>query len=86
VCQRLLPAAKTGDLVLACEILINNVAVSNLIREGKSQGIRNTMETGLKDGMCLMDNVVFQLHQERAIDAPTALANISNRVLRAKIS
>ncbi len=86
VCQRLLPAAKTGELVLACEILINNVAVSNLIREGKSQGIRNTMETGLKDGMCLMDNVVFQLHQERAIDAPTALANISNRVLRAKIS
>jgi twitching motility protein PilT len=86
VCQRLLPAAKTGELVLACEILINNVAVSNLIREGKSQGIRNTMETGLKDGMCLMDNVVFQLHQERAIEAPTALANISNRVLRAKIS
>jgi hypothetical protein len=33
-----------------------------------------------------MDNVVFQLHQERAINAPTALANISNRVLRAKIS
>ena len=44
------------------------------------------METGVRDGMCLMDNVVFQLHQERKITAETALVNISNRVLRAKIT
>ena len=86
VCQRLLPAAEGGGLVLACEILVNNVAISNLIREGKSQGIRNAMETGLKDGMCLMDTVVFGLYGERKIAAPTALANISNRVLRAKVT
>jgi hypothetical protein len=36
--------------------------------------------------MCLMDNVVFTLWQERTISTETALANISNRVLRAKIS
>jgi twitching motility protein PilT len=86
VCQRLLPAAKGGGLVLACEILINNIAVSNLIREGKTQGIRNAMETGLKDGMCLMDNVVFGLYNDREITTATALAGISNRVLRAKIT
>ncbi len=86
VCQRLLPAATGGGLVLACEILINNIAVSNLIREGKSQGIRNAMETGMKDGMCLMDNVVFGLYNDREITAATALAGISNRVLRAKIT
>ena len=86
VCQRLLPAAEGGGLVLACEILINNIAVSNLIREGKSQGIRNAMETGMKDGMCLMDNVVFGLYNDREITAATALAGISNRVLRAKIT
>jgi twitching motility protein PilT len=86
VCQRLLPAATGGGLVLACEILVNNIAVANLIREGKSQGIRNAMETGLKEGMCLMDNVVFGLFNERDISSATALANISNRVLRAKIT
>ena len=85
VCQRLLPDAK-GGLTLACEILINNVAIQNLIREGKSQGLRNTMETGVREGMCLMDNVVFSLWQDRSITAETALANITNRVLRAKIS
>jgi twitching motility protein PilT len=85
ICQRLLPGTG-GDLVLACEILINNTAISNLIREGKMAGLRNTMETGVRDGMCLMDNVIFNLWQERRISAETALANIANRVLRAKIS
>jgi twitching motility protein PilT len=85
VCQRLLPAA-SGHLTLACEILVNNTAIANLIREGKSTGLRNTMETGVREGMCLMDNVVFGLYQERKITGETALANIANRVLRAKIT
>ncbi len=85
VCQRLLPASD-GGLTLACEILISNTAIQNLIREGKNQGLRNTMETGVREGMCLMDNVVFTLWQEKKISAATALANLTNRVLRAKIS
>jgi twitching motility protein PilT len=85
VCQRLLPA-NDGKLTLACEIMVNNTAVANLIREGKSQGLRNTMETGSKDGMCLMDNVIFTLWQEQKISSEVALAGINNRVLRAKIT
>jgi twitching motility protein PilT len=85
VCQRLLPG-DSGGLVLACEILVSNTAIQNLIREGKSAGLRNTMETGVKEGMCLMDNVVFGLCQERKISADTARANIVNRVLKAKIT
>jgi len=85
VCQRLLPGIE-GGLVPACEILVNVTAISNLIREGKTTGLRNTMETGVREGMCLMDNVVYGLWQERQISAATALANVANRVLRAKIS
>ena len=85
ICQRLLPC-RNGGLVLACEILVNNTAIANLIREGKSAGLRNTMETGVRDGMCLMDNVVFALWEDSQVSAPVALANIANRVLRAKIS
>lgn len=85
ICQRLLPSPD-GSLVLACEILISNLAIQSLIKEGKSTGLRNTMETGFKEGMCLMDNVVFQLHNDGAIEKEVALANISNRVLRARIT
>jgi len=84
VCQRLLPA-RAGGLALACEILVTNTAIQNLIKEGKSTGLRNSMETGVKEGMCLMDNVIFALWGEKKITKETALANITNRVLRAKI-
>jgi twitching motility protein PilT len=84
VCQRLLPGAESG-LVLATEVLIGNPAVSALIREGKMQGLRNIMETGQRDGMCLMESSVFKLYEENRISAETARANISNRVLKARI-
>jgi twitching motility protein PilT len=85
VCQRLLPSTN-GTLVLACEIMVANTASANLIREGKSQGLRNVMETGIKEGMCLMEAVVLELYQQKKITAETALANMTNRVLRAKVS
>jgi twitching motility protein PilT len=85
VCQRLLPGIE-GGLVMACEILVNVTAISALIRDGKTTGLRNTMETGVRDGMCLMDSVVFGLWQERQISKETALSNITNRVIRAKIT
>ena len=43
-------------------------------------------ETGVKDGMCLMDNVAFGLWQERKISAAVAQSNIANRVLKAKVA
>ena len=86
VCQRLLPPAQGAGLVLACEILVNNMAIANLVRDGKTTGLRNSMETGVRDGMCLMDNVVFALWKEGKISKETALGNITNRVLRVKIS
>jgi twitching motility protein PilT len=85
LCQRLLP--KTGGgLALACELLVANTAVSALIREGKTQGLRNVLETGLREGMCLMENVIFELYEKRLISPVTALANIANRMIRAKIT
>jgi twitching motility protein PilT len=85
VCQRLLPG-RDGGLVLACEIMVSNIAIQSLIRDGKSAGLRNTMETGLREGMCLMDNVVFGLWEEGKISKEIALANINNRSLWPKIS
>jgi twitching motility protein PilT len=85
VCQRLLPSPK-GGLVMACEILVNTIAIANLVREGKTTGLRNTMETGVREGMCLMDNVAFGLCKEGKISKETARSVISNRALLAKIT
>jgi twitching motility protein PilT len=85
VCQRLLPGTG-GHSVLACEILVKNMAVAALIREGKQAGLGNLMETGKKEGMVLMDACVLQCYQEGAISAETARENIRNEILRRSIN
>lgn len=85
LCQRLLPGTE-GGLVLASEILVGNAAVANLIREGKMQGLRNVIETGVRDGMCLMENVIFDLYQRGKISAETARAQVGSRMMKAKIA
>jgi len=85
LCQRLLPELN-GGLVLVSEILVNNTAVANLIRENKVAGLRNTMETGVREGMCLMDASVLALWEQNRLSIEIAAANIQNRVLRARVN
>lgn len=85
LCQRILPT-KTGGLVLACEILTSNPAVAALIREGKMQGLRNVMETGVKDGMCLMENSVMELYRAGTISAEVARQNVTTKGVMAQIA
>jgi twitching motility protein PilT len=84
VCQRLLPGVD-GGLVTACEIMVSNLAIQALIRDGKTSGLRNTMETGVKEGMCIMENVVLDLYQQGKISKETALINVTTRNVRQKI-
>ena len=74
-----------GGLVPACEIMIANTAIQALIRDGKTQGLRNVMETGIREGMCVMENVVLELYQQKKISKDTALLNVSTRNVRAKV-
>jgi len=85
LCQRLLPT-KSGGLVLACEILTSNPAVAALIREGKMQGLRNVMETGVQEGMCVMENSVMELWRAGTITAETARLNVSTKQIMAQIT
>jgi twitching motility protein PilT len=84
LCQRILPSVD-GGLVLACEILTSNPAVAALIREGKMQGLRNVMETGIKDGMCLMENSVMELYKAGKITAEVARQNVTTKGVLAQI-
>ena len=50
ISQRLLPA-EGGGRVAAYEVLMANDAVRNLLREGKTRQLRNTMISGQQEGM-----------------------------------
>ncbi|MFA6289608.1 MAG: PilT/PilU family type 4a pilus ATPase [Opitutaceae bacterium] len=84
ICQRLLPAAN-GGVVLACELLVNTLAVSSMIRDGKTQNVPNALDTGKREGMISMDNAILALWHEKKITDATAAANITNRMIRQNI-
>ncbi len=59
--QRLVPSVDPGRRVVAHELLFVKPAVSNLIREEKTFQIRSIMQTGRSEGMCLLDDSLFDL-------------------------
>lgn len=71
--QDLLPSADRCRRVLACELLVVNSAIRNLIREGNLHQIENVMQTGAKDGMVLMDDWLEDLYCKCAISYDTAV-------------
>jgi twitching motility protein PilT len=75
ICQQLVPK-KGGGRALACEILINNTAVSALIRKGKDNHLRTVMTTQRDAGMQLMDDHLVALVQAGVIDADEARARM----------
>ncbi|MDQ8201818.1 PilT/PilU family type 4a pilus ATPase [Pelagicoccus sp. SDUM812003] len=84
ICQRLLPG-RNGGTHLAAELLISNVAVKNLIRESKIEGLSNVIETGASQGMILMDKSIMKLWQSGAISGSVARANLVSEMLKAQI-
>lgn len=58
--QRLVPRI-SGGMIPAYELLINNNAVSNLIRERRSHEINSIIETGLEHGMIDLNRSLAEL-------------------------
>ena len=69
--QRLVPHI-LGGLVPAYELLINNTAVSNLIRENRIHEIPSIIETGLEHGMIDMNRSLAKLVQNGDITVENA--------------
>jgi twitching motility protein PilT len=78
--QRLVPRI-AGGLIPAYELLINNSAVANLIREGRTHEITTVVQTSSQEGMIDMDRSLAELVRrgevtiehafERALDPKT---------------
>jgi twitching motility protein PilT len=71
--QRLIPRI-AGGLVPAYELLINNAAVSNLIREARTHEIQTVIETSLEQGMIDMNRSLTELVQRGEITVENAFA------------
>jgi twitching motility protein PilT len=74
IAQDLLPAADRTRRVLAYELLIANSAVRNQIRENQIHQLDNTIQTGGREGMVLMDNCLYDLYCRCLISYDTAMS------------
>lgn len=75
--QRLIPHI-TGGMVPAYELLINNTAVSNLIRENRIHEIPSIIEIGLDQGMIDMNRSLSRLVQNGDISVENAFTYSTN--------
>lgn len=79
VAQQLIPRADGAGRIAAIELLVNNGSISNLIRDGKTYQIGMSMQTGKKDGMCIMDDSIMALFRQGIITKEEAEARSFNR-------
>ncbi|MBP3884579.1 MAG: PilT/PilU family type 4a pilus ATPase [Olsenella sp.] len=79
VSQQLLPKATGDGRALACEIMIVNAAIRNLIREAKTPQIENTISTTASIGSITMDADLIRLVRARTISAATAIEAAHDR-------
>lgn len=78
ISQQLLPRVDREGRVLACEVMVGNVAVKNIIHEGKIGQLYNTMTMGTSCGMRTMDVCLKNLYQQGIITYDTAISRVRN--------
>lgn len=79
VSQRLIPRIE-GGLIPACEVLMVNTAVSNIIRENKVHELPLVIETSSEDGMISLNRALANLVKIREITLDNALQYSLNPV------
>ena len=74
VSQQLIPRADGRGRVAAFEVLHANLAIRNLVREGKTHQIPSIMQTNRRLGMIAMDDAIVNLCREGKITREMAVA------------
>jgi twitching motility protein PilT len=78
--QRLIQTT-SGGLTPIFELLLNTGAVSNLIRENRTNEIDNVIETGAKDGMIDLDRFLADLVRRGIVARDVAYGFARRRAL-----
>ena len=79
IVQKLIRTVDGKWMVPAHEILLNNKAVENTIRENKMNQLRNVMYTYRNNGMCLLEDSLIHLVQRWKISPDLAMFNANDR-------
>ena len=76
--QRLLPRLDKQSRVLAYELMIATEAVRNLIRENKLQMLHNVIQTGKREGMVMLDEMLKDYYDRGVISYDTFMSNVKD--------
>jgi twitching motility protein PilT len=79
VSQRLIPRIR-GGLVPACEVMLSNPAIANLIRENKIHEIPMVIETSAETGMISLNRALALLVKQKEISLENALSYSLNPI------
>lgn len=75
ICQKLIFSEKLNKRVPVCEILFNNNAISNVIREGKTYLIDNIIMTSGQESMILFEKYLYLLFEKGIITQKQLITN-----------
>jgi twitching motility protein PilT len=73
VYQRLVPKIG-GGMTAAYEVLVATPSVRNLVKEGKTHQLRNSLITGMRDGMLTLEQSLSVLIQDGVVTEADAVA------------
>jgi twitching motility protein PilT len=73
ICQRLIPDIQNTGRLPATEILLNNSAVTSVIREGKNFLLENVLATSEDSGMIMFEKYLLNLYDQGLISKETAI-------------
>lgn len=73
ISQRLVERADSRGQVAALEVMVNNNAVANLIRENRTYQIKSILQTGRAQGQRLLDASLTQLMKDKIITKKEAI-------------
>lgn len=78
VSQQLVPKKDGTGIVAACEVMVVNPAIRNLIREGKPYQINSVIQTGSNLGMQTLEGSLAQLVNDGVVSFDDALVRASD--------
>ncbi|HKL16763.1 MAG TPA: PilT/PilU family type 4a pilus ATPase [Patescibacteria group bacterium] len=84
ISQHLLPRKNEKGRIAGREILINTPAISNLIRQNKTNQIRSIIQTGSRMGMRTLEQDLKRLYQDNKIskDIARSYSNYSEEIFK----
>jgi twitching motility protein PilT len=78
VSQQLVPRADGKGRVAALEIMVCTPAIANMIRENRTFQVPSMMQIGVKLGMRLMDQSLYELVEKKVVSPEEALQRAEN--------